>query len=142
MFKTVATLGAGTKLYYEDPEAPGIYVLLDNALTVGQTGEQGEFVDTTPLSKKVREYIASLETPPQKQLTFNDTPGVVSYERFVTLVRNRAPSINMRIDFEHGRRAQFAMAVSGFMVEDPEGAAQIKASVFGQQSGATNWSEF
>lgn len=144
MFATVAKLGAGSKLYFENPSAPGAYLLLDNALLFGQTGEQGEFVETTPISKKVREYIRGLKTPPTKQITFNDVPGDANYQAYLAAVRDEdnVAAIKHRIDYENGRRAEFNMVANGHLMDEATGDAQLKMLVFGQQTGATVWSEF
>jgi len=143
-FSTVAKLGAGSKLYFENPSAPGVFILLDNALNLGQTGEQGEFVETTPISKTVREYIRGLKTPPTKQLTFNDIPGDANYALYLSKVDDEAnvASIKHRIDYSNGRRAEFSIVASGRVVDEADGNTQVKMLVFGQQTGATTWSEY
>lgn len=144
MFKTVATIGAGSALFYEPPNAPGTKVALPNALNLGQTGEQGEFVEVTPISKKVREYIRGMKTPPDKQITFNDVPGDSAYETYLNFIRDEdnVASIKHFIDYANGRRAEFVMVPNGLMVDEAEGNTQLKMMVFGKQSGATIWSEF
>lgn len=143
MFATVAKLGAGTTLYFENPSAPGVFLPLNNGLSVGQTGEQGEFVETTPLSKKIREYIRGLKTPPTKQLVFNDHDSP-NYEVFLSVVddEDNVPFINFRIDYENGRRASFAMVANGRMMDEADGNTQLKMMVFGQQTGGVTWSTF
>lgn len=144
MFKTVATLGAGSTLFYEPPNAPGTWVELENALNLGQTGEQGEFVETTPISKKVREYIRGMKTPPDKQITFNDIPGDSAFENYLGFIRDEdnVANIKHRIDYANGRRAEFVIVPNGHMMDEAEGNAQLKMLVFGKQSGSTTWSEF
>jgi hypothetical protein len=143
MFATVAKLGAGSTLSFENPSAPGVFLPLANALTVGQTGEQGEFVEVTPLSAKVRQYIRGLKTPPTKQLVFNDHDSP-NYEVFLSVVddEDNVDFINFRIDYENGRRASFAMVANGRMMDEADGSTQLKMMVFGQQTGATTWSTF
>lgn len=143
-FSTVAKLGAGSKLYFENPSAPGVWILLDNALTLGQTGEQGEFVEVTPISKTVREYIRGLKTPPNKQLSFNDIPANADYALYLSKVDDEVnvPSIKHRIDYSNGRRAEFTLVQSGRVLDEADGNTQLKMQVFGQQSGATVWSEY
>lgn len=143
-FSTVAKLGAGSKLYFENPSAPGTWLLLDNALNLGQTGEQGEFVEVTSISKTVREYIRGLKTPPTKQLTFNDIPADANYALYLSKVDDEAnvASIKHRIDYSNGRRAEFSIVASGRVVDEADGNTQIKMLVFGQQTGATTWSEY
>lgn len=144
MFATVAQIGAGSTMFYEPPNAPGTWVELPNALNLGQTGEQGEFVEVTPISKKVREYIRGMKTPPDKQITFNDVPGIADYQTYLNFVRDEdsVDNIKHRIDYSNGRRAEFVMVPNGMMVDEAEGNTQLKMLVFGKQSGATTWSEF
>lgn len=144
MFATVAQIGAGSTMFYEPPNAPGTWVELPNALNLGQTGEQGEFVEVTPISKKVREYIRGMKTPPDKQITFNDVPGIAAYQTYLNFIRDEdnVDNIKHRIDYSNGRRAEFVMVPNGMLVDEAEGNTQLKMLVFGKQSGATTWSEF
>ncbi|WP_086932198.1 hypothetical protein [Agarilytica rhodophyticola] len=139
-YQSVPTLGAGSRLYYEDPLTPDVWVLLPNALNIGQVGEQGETVEVTPILSTVREYIAGLDTPPDKQLNFNQTPGVPEYARFLELVNDRT-NINMRVDYRSGDRATFNVALLGQMMEAPDGSTQLQMLIFAKQSGRTTWEE-
>lgn len=136
---TVAKLGAGSKLYYERPAAPGVFILLDNALNIGEVGEQGEFIETTPISKTVREYVKGLSTPPSKSIGFNDVPGDSVYETFLA-DWDSADSINFRVDYTNNRRGAFALIPNGRVMDEPQGSTQLINRVFAQQSGATAWS--
>lgn len=139
-FSTVAKLGAGTVLSFEDPDgSSGVYIDLPNALLLGNVGEQGEFVETTPISQTVREYIAGLETPPNKTITFNDIPGNTDYENFMDAVRARE-TINMKVTYTNGRIADFTLVMAGSLMLEPQGNQQLRMQVFAQQSGATTWS--
>ena len=60
--RTEAIIGAGTCLSFEDPASPGGYLELEEARTIGATGTQGEFVETTPLKATTRTYIPGLKT--------------------------------------------------------------------------------
>lgn len=142
-FTTALKLGAGSKLYFENPASPGTYKLLDNALLLGQTGAQGEFTQTTPISKTTHEYIRSLKTPPTKQLTFNDKAADVNYAEFLGVWDDEAnvDEINMRIDFSNNRRASFVVVPNGRVLDEPSNSAQLQMICFGQQSGDTTWSE-
>jgi hypothetical protein len=131
-------LGAGSKLFYTTGGGSPVWVELTEALDIGQVGEQGEFVETTPISKTVREYIAGLKTPPQKQLTFNHVPGDTDYAGFLTLV-DAGAAISMRVDYTTGDRASFSLVPSGRVMESPEGNSQLKMICFFQQSGGTTW---
>lgn len=139
-----AKLGAGSVLKYEDPAAPGTYVPLVTALDIGgQTGSQGEFVETTPISQTVREYIRGMKTPPDKQFTFNHQPGNAAYARFLQVVDNQSYDfIKMRIDYTSGDRADFNIVANGRVMDSAEGNTQLKHIVFGKQTGDVTWSEF
>jgi hypothetical protein len=138
-----AKIGAGSSLSYEDPDVPGVFNVLPNALDVGgQTGSQGEFVETTPILATTREYIRGLKTPPDKQFTFNHQPGIAVYQRFLQIADNATyDKIKMRIDYITGDRALIDVVLSGRVMENAEGAAQLKHLVFGKQSGDAAWSE-
>jgi hypothetical protein len=136
---TVAKLGAGSKLYYERPAAPGVFILLDNALNIGEVGEQGEFIETTPISKTVREYVKGLQTPPSKTIGFNDQPGEAVYAQFLT-DWEASDSINFRVDYTNNHRAAFALIPNGRVMDEPQGSTQLIMRVFAQQSGGTTWS--
>lgn len=140
---TTAKLGAGSKLYFENPASPGVYKLLDNTLLFGQTGAQGEFIEKTPISKTVREYLRGLKTPPQKQITFNDESNA-NYDEFLTVWDDEAnvDQLNMRLDFSNGRRAEFVLVSNGRVLDEPQGNAQLQMICFAQQSGETTWSVF
>lgn len=143
MFATVAKLGAGSRLFYENPNNPGVFLPLDNALTVGQTGVQGSFLQVTPLSSKVHQFIREMKTPPQKQIDFNDHSSP-NYEEFLALVddEDNVDKIRMRIDYENGRRGEFDIVPNGRVVDEASGSAQLKMLVFSQQTGDVTWSIF
>lgn len=137
---TTAKLGAGSKLSYTTGGATPVFIPLETALNIGQVGEQGEFVETTPISKTVREYIKGMKTPPQKQITFNHVPGDADYAAFLALVDEPATdSIAMQVDYTSGDKASFVLVPSGRVMEEPEGNTQLKMIVFFQQTGATTW---
>ena len=139
-YATVPTIGAGSVLQFEDPDTPDTFIDLDDALNIGQVGEQSDQVEVTRIKSKTREYIAGLDTPPDKQLTFNHVPGNANYQLFLAQVDARV-NINMRVVYESGDIADFNVALLGRMMEEAEGNAQLKMSVFGKQSGRTEWSE-
>lgn len=135
----VPTLGAGTKVYYEPSASPGTWVWLKNALNIGEVGEQGEFLETTPISDEVRTYIAGLKTPPSKDQTYNDTPGDVDYAAYLVEV-DASATLKYRVDYKNNSRAEFSVVHNGKKMEDPSGSSQLKMHVFGQQTGGTAWS--
>lgn len=142
-FSNVAKLGAGSVISFEDPANPGVYLNLEHALSIGQVGEQGEFVEVTPISKTVREYIRGLETPPQKQLTFNDVPADANYQALLAQWDDKVnvDKIKFRVVFTNGRQADFDLIPSGRVMEEAQGSSQLQMILFSQQSGATAWGE-
>jgi hypothetical protein len=134
----VPTLGAGTKMYYEPSASPGTWVHLPNALNIGEVGEQGEFLETTPISEEVREYIAGLKTPPNKDLTFNDTPGDAAYAAYLVEVRADR-TLKYKVDYKNNHRAIFSVVHNGSKMEEASGSSQLKMHCFGQQTGGTDW---
>ncbi|MEP3857288.1 MAG: phage tail tube protein [Porticoccus sp.] len=136
---TIPTLGAGSKFYYEPSASPGTWVLLANALNVGEVGSTGEFIETTPIAKEVREYINGMKTPPDKTITFNDTPGDSAYQAYLAEV-DAGNTVNHRVDYKNNHRAEFAVVLNGRIMQEPEGNTQLKMNVLGKQSGDTTWS--
>lgn len=143
-FSNTVKLGAGSKLSFENPYSPGIFLLLDNAMSFGQTGEKGEFIETTPISKKTKTYTRGLKTPPDREFVFQDIPADPNYQLYLAAVKDEdnVTSIKHRIDYSNGRRAEFIVIMNGFMLDEAEGNSMLKMKVAGQQSGDTVWSEF
>lgn len=143
-FSTVVKIGAGSKLYFENPYAPGTFLLLDNAISFGATGEKGEFIDVTPISKTTKQFTRGLKTPPDREFEFFDIPGDANYQIYLQAVKDEdnVAQIKHRIDFKNGRRAEMNVVMNGYMLDSPEGGNALKMKVSGQQSGDTVWSEF
>ncbi|VUD48429.1 hypothetical protein TDB9533_01232 [Thalassocella blandensis] len=134
----IPMLGAGSKLFYEDPDTPDTYIELPNGLNIGQVGSQGEPVETTPIRAVAREFIAGLKTPPDKQFTFNHQPGLAAYSDFLDEV-DAGKNMKMKVTYPTGDEATFIVAMLGRMMSEPEGNAQLKMEVFGKQSGDPEW---
>lgn len=137
--RTEAIIGAGTTLSFEDPASPGTYLELEEARTIGATGTQGEFVETTPLKATTRTYIPGLKTPPDKEITGNDVPGDANQEKFLKLASDNA-TVNMKVEYANGRTGTFTMALSGWRINDAQGSESLMWTVYGKQSGEVSWS--
>ena len=135
---TTARLGAGTVLSFEDPVNSSTFLNLVNATAIGATGEQGEFVETTPISSTTRTYIGGMKTPPDKEITLNDVPGDTDQEKFLTAARD-GDTVSMKVTFANGRVGSFAMVLSGYQVNEPTNNEALTVTVFGKQSGDTTW---
>lgn len=135
---TVAKIGAGSVLSFEDPDTADTFLPLTEALTLGAIGEQGEFVETTPIAATTRTYIPGLKTPPDKEITGNDVPGDANQEKFLALAKSME-TVNMKIELANGRIAAFTLALSGWQINEPAGDGAIVWTVFGKQSGDVTW---
>ena len=132
----VAVIGAGTMLAYEATE--GTYVDLPNALTIGSTGEQGSFVENTPISATEKIFIDGMLTPPDKEITLSDVPGDTEQEVFLTKAQDRE-TVNMKVTLANGRIGTYALKLAGKVVNEPEGEGAVTVTVYGKQSGTTTW---
>ena len=135
---TTAILGAGSSLSFEDPDASGTFLELAEARTIGAIGEQGEFVETTPIAATTRTYIPGLKTPPDKEITGNDVQGDASQEKFLQLAKDNS-TVNMKVELSNGRTATFTLALSGWQINEPQGGEALQWTVFGKQSGEVTW---
>ena len=135
----IAKLGAGTVLAYEGDTA-GTYVDLVNATAIGSTGEKGEFIEVTPIAALTREYIPGMKTPPDKEITLNDVFDDVDQEAFLARAKTNA-TVNMQVTFSNGRVGKFVLAMSGYQVNEPQGNSAVTVTVYGKQSGETEWSK-
>ena len=136
----VAVIGAGTTLAFEDPESEGEFLVLEGARTIGATGEQGEFVENTPISSTTRTYIPGLKTPPDKEITGNDIPGDTNQEAFLELARANSTT-NMKVEYSNGRIGNFVIILAGFQINDATGSDALQWTVYGKQSGNVTWTQ-
>lgn len=136
---TVATIGAGTVVSYEDPASPGTYIDLCGVLSIGTTGEKGEFVQIDPLCELTPEFIAGRQTPEDKEITFKDVPGDTDQETFIQRAFDRE-TVNMRVSFTNGRIADFVVVLNGAQMAEVNVDEALTIVVSGKQSGGTTWS--
>lgn len=136
--RTEAIIGAGTTLSFEDPKKAGTFLVLEEARTIGATGTQGEFVETTPIKATTRTYIPGLKTPPDKEITGNDVPGDDNQEAFLKLAADNE-TVNMKVEYSNGRVGTFILALSGWQINDAQGGEALMWTVYGKQSGDVVW---
>ena len=135
----VAMIGAGSILSFEDPDDTGTYLELTEALSIGAIGQQGEFVETTPIGATTRTYIAGLKTPPDKEITGNDIPASAQQQKFLTLADTNSVVV-MKVVLSNGRTGTFTLILSGWQINDPQGGESLQWTVYGKQSGDVTWS--
>ena len=134
---TVEKLGAGCFLSWS-PDGT-TYQELENALTIGDTGSEGAFVESTPIKKTTRTYIPDMQTPPQTQATFNHQPGVTAYKAFIDAAKARQ-TVKLKKTYTTGDEAVIDAVLNGYKVNEPEGSGTVKSTVSWQQSGDEVWS--
>ena len=135
----VAMIGAGSSLSFEDPENSGTFVELKDALSIGAIGQQGEFIETTPINATTRTYIPGLKTPPDKEITGNDIPADSNQQKFLQLADGNAVVV-MKAALSNGRTGTFTLVLSGWQINDPQGGEALRWTVYGKQSGNVTWS--
>mgnify|MGYP000176132190 FL=1 len=138
MAATVATIGAGTVVEYSTIAAPTVFLSIPDVLSFGAVGEQGEFIETTPLDATTRKYISGLKTPDDKQINMNYLPGDAGQQAFIVAARV-SDSVNMKITYPGGTTAEFLLITNGFKLESVENNKQQIGVVYGKQSGAVAW---
>ena len=136
--RTTAVIGAGTTVSFEDPDEADTYLELIDIKTIGAIGQQGEFVETTPLKSTTRTYIPGLKTPPDKEITGNDIPGDSNQEKFLQLASDNA-IVKMKVVLSNGRTGAFTLALSGWQINEPQGGEALTWTAYGKQSGDVTW---
>ena len=139
MASSVPVVGAGSIFRVGDGGDPTeTFSEAPQCVSFGKPGSQGEFVQATPISKTVHEYISGMETPPDKQLVFHDVPGDAAQAAFLLQAYNRE-TVNCEIAYSNGRIAALTLVLAGYEVDDAEGNNPIKVTVYAKQSGAATY---
>lgn len=135
---SVEKLGAGCKLSFSTDDG-ATWKDLVTALTIGDTGSEGEFVQTTPIMNTTHTFIPGMQTPPQTQATFNHQPGVADYKSFIDAAKART-TVKLKKTYTTGDEAVITAALNGYKVTEPVGNEAVKSTVSWQQSGDEVWS--
>lgn len=134
---TTEKLGAGCVLSFST-DGGTTWKDLVTALTIGDTGSEGEFVQTTPISSTTHTFIPGMQTPPQTQATFNHQPGNTDYKAFIDAAKARQ-AVKIKKTYTTGDEATFDAALNGYKVTEPTGNEAVKSTVSWQQSGDETW---
>lgn len=137
---TIAKLAAGTLFEVEDTPGAGTYTEAVEPIGIGATGSNGEFVDVTPISATVREYIGGMRTPPARELQFNWDPSDAGQD-ILRAAADAGNTVKCRVTFPTATPevATFDMALSGWVVDPPEADQPLRMTVSGQQAGIATW---
>ena len=140
-YSVVALAGAGIRTFVEDPENPGTWVFLENALTMGAVESKRGFIETTPLASANKTFIAGDDEVSQSEIAFNDIPGNPSNAFFNELALAKA-EVNFRIEFPNGRRVDTNLSLGGFGLNEPSRTEALKIMHPYQRNGEPLLSEW
>lgn len=135
----MAIIGAGTKFKYK-LAGETEFTLLTGVRSIGDTGQERPLVETTPLDKTSKEYIAGMKDGDEKDIMFNYEVTDEAQKAF----RDAAKAgVNCQIEIEYPNevKAQFEMVLLSFRVPNPEAEAALQVAVKAKVSGDVNWTE-
>ena len=139
---TQAVLAAGTIVKVDDSASPGTYIEIAEPVEIGDTGEQGDFVDVTSIpagGNKTREFLAGLKTPFDKTFRFRWVFDDIGQIELIDQAE-QGNTVSMQVDFSNGQMATFDIALSGRATAAPTPDAALDLLVYGKQTGDTVWS--
>jgi hypothetical protein len=138
MANTIAVLGAGTTFAMGDGETAEQFTAIPGVLSIGSFGEQGEFIDVTPLSATTEETIGGMGKGAEREIVMNDLTGEAAQQAFLTAALARNVK-NFRVTYPTGRSGTMSLALNGYQVQEPESNGQMKVVVYAKQNGAVAW---
>lgn len=133
-FSTTVKLGEGSKLEFEDTTWKELLF----AKELPALGEQGSFVDVTPIRSLVKVYAAGESDTQELEFVLFDVPGNADHQAFFELA-NAAASINMRITYTTGRIGTFLAELNRSVMNPPTRGEGVTVTVKARQSGAVTW---
>lgn len=139
-FATQATVGAKTKLEYDDFTTPGTFHLLATANELPEMGDSIEPVNSTPLHADDHSYVdGDKKEPDDIELVLQDVPGNADHEAFIDRAKAYGTA-KLKITYSHGRIATFDVRLLGAKVQPPQRNAIITIKVMAKRTGAIAWS--
>ncbi len=129
--QTQAKIIAGTILEFEDPDAPGIFIEIPEVTTIGVLGEEGSFVESTPIdiSDNTRKYIPGLQDVAENTLTFNWRGNDAAQNTLATWAK-ALRTTSMRVTMSNGVIITATVGLSGFQTTEITDANSVsQASV-------------
>ena len=135
-----ATLGAGSKLEISDMQATPAFTQIKGVIGIGETGEEGGFVDATAMEETTKEFIADIAEGPDKtvQVILNQAdPG----QQMLRDAARARQTVDFKLTLSDGTVGEFKIVLAGWKVAEPEGSGTLKAIATGKQSGATTWTD-
>lgn len=132
-----AKLPAGTMVKWGPVDADvSALKLLQNADSVGATGETGSFIDVTRLIDTEKKFMSDLAEGPDKEFAFLDDPDDVDQEAFLTAAKNKE-TVQVQIEFPNRRVAKMIIVLSGWTLRELNKGEPMKTVVTGKQNSIT-----
>lgn len=132
-----AKLPAGTMVKWGPiGAAVADFKLLQNADSVGATGETGSFLDVTRLIDTEKKFMSDLAEGPDKEFAFIDDPDDADQEAFLTAAKNRQ-TVQVQIEFPNRRVALMVIVLSGWTMRELNKGEPMKTVVTGKQNSIT-----
>ena len=128
---TQARILAGTFLEIEDPDNVGVWVEIPEVTNIGALGEQGSFVESTPIDvgDNTRKYVTGLQDVAENTITFNWRGADVNQNSLAQWAK-ASRTVNMRVTVANGAVISATVGLSGFQTtEFSDANAIIQGSV-------------
>lgn len=140
-FATKPTVGATTKLEFEDFVTPGTWNLLETAKELPELGDSKEPMNATPLHAVDHEYIEGDKAEPENMdFVLQDVPGNTNHEDFIDHVKTNSLA-TLRVTYSTGRVAEFDVTLLGYKLNPPSRGDVITITVTAKRTGGITWSE-
>lgn len=135
----MAVIGAGTKFKFKiGPSAE--FTLLPGVRSIGDTGQERPLVETTPIDKLSKEYIAGMKDGDEKDIMFNYEVADATQKAFRDAAR-AGEVAQIQIEYPNGVTAEFNLLLLSFRVMNPESEAALQVAVKSKVSGDIVWTE-
>lgn len=135
----MAVIGAGTKFKVKIAPATE-FTLLPGVRSIGDTGAERPLVETTPLDKLDKEYIAGMKDGDEKDIVCNYEALDAAQATFRTAAQ-AGQNVDVEVEYPNGVTAQFALVLLSFRVLNPESEQALQFSVKTKVSGPVTWTE-
>lgn len=132
-------LGAGTKFKFKTTEGNEA-VLIPEVRTIGDTGSESPLVETTPIDKLAKEYIAGISDGDEKDIVCNHLRDDPVQKEFREAARNRE-NRDFEVLFPNGVKASFTMTLLSYRMNNPEAEQALQFTVKAKVSGEVSWTE-
>jgi hypothetical protein len=135
----MAVIGAGTKFKFKIAPAEE-FTLLPGARSIGDTGAERPLVETTPLDKLDKEYIAGMKDGDEKDIVFNYEVADATQKSFRDAAR-AGTAVDIELEYPNVAKATFSLLLLSFRVLNPESEQALQCSVKAKVSGPVTWDE-